>query len=37
VLAKEHDIRPTAAPFSTIDMDTPDGTKIPIEQRNARK
>ena len=36
VLAKEHDIPfYVAAPFSTIDLDTPDGSKIPIEQRNA--
>jgi methylthioribose-1-phosphate isomerase len=26
-----------AAPLSTIDLATPDGTKIPIEQRNARE
>jgi len=38
VLAKEHGIPfYVAAPFSTIDMDTPDGSKIPIEQRNARE
>jgi methylthioribose-1-phosphate isomerase len=38
VLAKEHDIPfYVAAPFSTIDLDTPDGSKIPIEQRNARE
>lgn len=35
VLAKEHGIPfYVAAPFSTIDMNTPDGSKIPIEQRN---
>jgi len=36
VLAKEHHIPfYVAAPFSTIDLQTPDGSKIPIEQRNA--
>jgi len=35
VLAKEHDIPfYVAAPISTIDLETPDGSKIPIEQRN---
>jgi len=35
VLAKEHGIPfYVAAPFSTIDLETPDGSKIPIEQRN---
>jgi methylthioribose-1-phosphate isomerase len=35
VLAKEHGIPfYVAAPISTVDLDTPDGTKIPIEQRN---
>jgi methylthioribose-1-phosphate isomerase len=35
VLAKEHGIPfYVAAPFSTIDLQTPDGSKIPIEQRN---
>jgi methylthioribose-1-phosphate isomerase len=35
VLAKEHEIPfYVAAPFSTIDMATPDGSKIPIEQRS---
>jgi len=35
VLAKEHKIPfYVAAPFSTIDMATPDGSGIPIEQRN---
>jgi len=34
VLAKEHGIPfYVAAPWSTIDMDTPDGDAIPIEQR----
>jgi methylthioribose-1-phosphate isomerase len=38
VLAKEHDIPfYVAAPFSTVDLETPDGSKIPIEQRNARE
>jgi methylthioribose-1-phosphate isomerase len=38
ILAKEHGIPfYVAAPFSTIDMETPDGSKIPIEQRNARE
>ena len=38
VLAKEHGIPfYVAAPFSTIDMATPDGSKIPIEQRNQRE
>ncbi len=38
VLAKEHSIPfYVAAPFSTIDLDTPDGSKIPIEQRNPRE
>jgi len=36
ILAKEHGIPfYVAAPFSTIDLATPDGSKIPIEQRNA--
>jgi len=35
ILAKEHTIPfYVAAPFSTIDLNTPDGSKIPIEQRN---
>jgi methylthioribose-1-phosphate isomerase len=35
VLAKEHDIPfYVAAPISTIDLETPDGSKIPIEQRS---
>src|SRR2546422_736618 len=38
VLAKEHDIPfYVAAPFSTIDLEMPDGSQIPIEQRNARE
>jgi len=35
VLAKEHGIPfYVAAPFSTIDLSTPDGSRIPIEQRS---
>jgi len=35
VLAKEHGIPFfVAAPISTVDLETPDGSKIPIEQRN---
>ncbi len=38
VLAKEHGIPfYVAAPFSTIDLDTPDGSQIPIEERNGRE
>jgi methylthioribose-1-phosphate isomerase len=38
VLAKENSIPfYVAAPFSTIDLDTSDGNKIPIEQRNTRE
>src|SRR6202521_3969074 len=38
VLAKEHGIPfYVAAPISTVDLATPDGGKIPIEQRNARE
>ncbi len=38
VLAKEHGIPfYVAAPFSTIDMETADGSGIPIEQRSARE
>jgi len=38
VLAKEHGIPfYVAAPISTIDLATPDGSKIPIEERNARE
>src|ERR1700722_2758905 len=36
ILAKEHDIPfYVAAPWSTIDLATPDGDAIPIEERNA--
>jgi methylthioribose-1-phosphate isomerase len=36
ILAKEHGIPfYVAAPFSTVDLDTPDGSQIPIEQRSA--
>jgi methylthioribose-1-phosphate isomerase len=36
ILAKEHGIPfYVAAPFSTVDLETPDGSKIPIEERNA--
>src|SRR3954470_12964210 len=38
ILAKEHGIPfYVAAPFSTIDLATPDGEHIPIEQRSARE
>jgi methylthioribose-1-phosphate isomerase len=38
VLAREHNIPfYVAAPLSTIDLATPDGTCIPIEERNARE
>src|ERR1051325_8192711 len=38
VLAKEHGIPfYVAAPFSTVDMETPDGDHIPIEQRSAKE
>jgi len=38
VLAREHDIPfYVAAPLSTIDLRTPDGAHIPIEERNARE
>ena len=38
VLAKEHGIPfYVAAPFSTIDLATSDGSQIPIEQRNAKE
>ena len=38
VLAKEHGIPfYVAAPISTIDLKTPDGSGIPIEERNARE
>ncbi len=38
LLAREHRIPfYVAAPLSTIDLDTPDGSHIPIEERNARE
>jgi methylthioribose-1-phosphate isomerase len=38
VLAKEHGIPfYVAAPFSTIDLETPDGSGIPIEQRDGKE
>jgi methylthioribose-1-phosphate isomerase len=38
VLAKEHGIPfYVAAPWSTIDLDTPDGSNIPIEQRSSKE
>jgi methylthioribose-1-phosphate isomerase len=38
VLAKEHDIPfYVAAPLSTIDLGTPDGASIPIEERSSRE
>ena len=38
VLAREHEIPfYVAAPLSTIDLDTPDGSKIPIEERSDRE
>ena len=38
VLAKEHSIPfYVAAPISTVDLETPDGSGIPIEQRNAKE
>jgi methylthioribose-1-phosphate isomerase len=38
VLAREHQIPfYVAAPLSTIDLDTPDGQHIPIEERSARE
>lgn len=38
ILAKEHGIPfYVAAPWSTVDMETSDGSKIPIEQRNPRE
>src|SRR5450631_3207375 len=38
ILAKEHGIPfYVAAPLSTVDLATPDGRRIPIEQRNARE
>lgn len=38
ILAHEHNIPMyIAAPFTTVDLDTPDGSGIPIEQRSARE
>ncbi len=38
VLAKEHAIPfYVAAPISTVDLECPDGSKIPIEQRNPKE
>ncbi len=38
ILAKEHGIPfYVAAPFNTIDLETPNGAAIPIEQRNPRE
>ena len=38
VLAKEHGIPfYVAAPLSTVDLQTPDGSRIPIEERNERE
>jgi methylthioribose-1-phosphate isomerase len=38
VLAREHGIPfYVAAPLSTIDLDTPDGSRIPIEERSAKE
>jgi methylthioribose-1-phosphate isomerase len=38
VLAKEHNIPfYVAAPISTVDLACPDGSQIPIEQRNAKE
>lgn len=38
VLAKQHNIPfYVAAPISTVDLSTPSGDQIPIEQRNARE
>jgi methylthioribose-1-phosphate isomerase len=38
ILAREHGIPfYVAAPFSTVDLDTPDGTAIPIEERPAEE
>jgi methylthioribose-1-phosphate isomerase len=38
ILAKEHGIPfYVAAPLSTVDLACPDGSQIPIEQRNARE
>ena len=38
ILAKEHEIPfYVAAPISTVDLACPDGSQIPIEQRNAKE
>jgi methylthioribose-1-phosphate isomerase len=38
ILAKEHGIPfYVAAPISTVDLACPDGSKIPIEQRNGKE
>jgi len=38
ILAREHNIPfYVAAPLSTIDLATPDGSGIPIEERNSRE
>lgn len=38
ILAKEHGIPfYVAAPWSTVDLETPDGSKIPIEERNSKE
>jgi methylthioribose-1-phosphate isomerase len=38
VLAREHGIPfYVAAPLSTVDLETPDGQRIPIEERNSRE
>jgi methylthioribose-1-phosphate isomerase len=38
ILAKEHGIPfYVAAPISTVDLDCPDGSKIPIEQRDGKE
>ncbi len=38
MLAKEHGIPfYVAAPLSTVDLNTPDGSRIPIEERNERE
>jgi methylthioribose-1-phosphate isomerase len=38
LVAREHDVPfYVAAPISTVDLDTPDGRRIPIEERDARE
>jgi len=38
ILAREHNIPfYVAAPLSTIDLATPDGSRIPIEERNSKE